>query len=178
MTLARSRERIVTDDFGVDLAASDMDDREAVRAAFIEALRAKNRSAWIVGDLYVNGGDDLLDVLDPSMCSLKTVRNYAAVCKAFPKQWRKVPLSISHYAAVSALVTASRPTDALLVLEAAYNGAHTREWVRDEVKRLFGEEDTSADVVLTYDRARGVFVASFAPEWLPDGFTRTIHVVQ
>lgn len=176
MVISRAQEGVVTDDFGVDFAASDMSDREAVRAAFLDALRGKNRSCWVLGDLYAYGGDDLLDALDPGMCSLKTMQNYASVCKAFPKQWRRVPLSMSHYAAASALVAASRATDALRVLEAAYHSGQTREWVRDEVKRLFGEEDTSADVLLTYDRARGVFVASFAPDWLPDGYARTIHV--
>lgn len=176
MDVSRARANIVTDDFGVDLASSDLSDRAAVREAFIDALRSKNRSAWILGDLWLDASDDLLGALDPGMCSLKTVQNYASICRAFPKQWRRIPLSMSHYAACAALVAASRPTDALRLLEAAYNGGHTREWVRDEVKRLFGEQDTSTDVLLTYDRARGVFVASFAPDWLPDGFTRTIHV--
>lgn len=178
MVSSRLRESVITDDFGVDFAASDMSNREAVRETFLDALRGKNRSAWILGDLWIDSSDDLLDALDPGMCSLKTVQNYASVCRAFPKAWRKVPLSMSHYQAASALVAASRPTDALRVLEVAYNGGHGREWVRDEVRRLFGEVDASADVLLVYDRARGVFVASFAPDWLPDGFTRTIHVVQ
>lgn len=181
MVTSRPREGIVTDEFGVDFAASDMSNSAAVREAFITALRARNGAQWTAGDLYVYGMDNdeaaFAQALDETTCSLKTVQNYASVCRTFPKPWRIVPLSMSHYAAASALAS-KQPTAALDLLRRAYDAGQSREWVRQEAAALMGDTRQEADVLLVYQAASQTFTASGAPDWLPDGFTRTIHVVQ
>lgn len=174
--ISRARGSIVVDDFGVDLAQSALEDSPAVQAAFLDALRSKNRAHWVLGDLWLERSELLLDSLDPTVMSLKTVENYASVCRTFPKVWRKVPLSMSHYEASAKLATV-RPTDALALLQSAYNGGMSREWVRTEAKRILGETDTSIEVLLTWDADHGVFVPNVSLN-LPTGTSRTIRIKQ
>jgi len=172
---SRQRE-IVVDDFGVDLTQSALEDRHAVRAAFLEALRTKNRSHWIMGDLWAERSDDLSDLLDPTLLSLKTVENYASVCRAFPKRLRCVPLSMSHYQACARLVKVN-PREALALLARAYDGGMSREWVRDESMKLLGETEVSIEVLITWDASNQVFIPNCHLE-IPNGTTRMIRLKQ
>ena len=167
-------EQIVVDDFGVDRSQSALDNLEAVRAAFLEALRSKNRSRWILGDLWVERSDALLDLIDPSIISLKTLENDGSTCRTFPKAWRKVPLSMSHYQACAKLARI-HPTEALELLQQAHLYKLGREAVHDEAVKLLGEVETSIDVLLTWDGVNQVFIPSQHLD-LPVGTTRSIRL--
>lgn len=167
-------EQIVTDDFGVDLTQSALDDTEAVRATFLEALRSKNRSCWVLGDLWIERSDFLLDLIDPSIMSLKTIENYGSTCRTFPKVWRKIPLSISHYSACAKLARV-RPTEALDLLREAFTHKLGREAVHDEAARLLGETDSAIEVMLTWSGEQQVWIPDRYLE-LPAGTTRTIRL--
>lgn len=179
---SRQREQIIVDDFGVDLALSDLSDFDAVQAAFLDAIRAKNRSSWTIGDLYLATveqgglGEQVAQFLDAASFSLKTAQNYAAVCAVWVKQWRVVPVSLSHYEAAAKLAR-TRPTDALKLLEQAHDHQLTREWVREQAALLLGETDTSIEVLLTWDAVHGVFVPNISLN-LPAGISRTIRIKQ
>lgn len=170
---SRARE-VVIDDFGIDPTQSALDDLDQVRATFLDALRSKNRSAWIIGDLWIEHSSSLSDLLDPSMLSLKTVENYASTCRAFPKAWRRVPVSISHYEAAAKLASV-QPTSALELLEQAHDHQMSREWVRSEAAKLMGIPETTVEVLLTWDGQQQVFVPSQYLD-LPAGTTRTIRL--
>lgn len=176
LPVTRARERIVIDDFGVDPASPGLDDDVAVQAAFLDAIRAKNRSAWVCADIWIDHSAMLLDILDPTAISLKTLENYASVARAFPKAWRKVPLSMSHYQAAAKLVN-TKPTEALALLRSAYDGGMDRAWVRSEAKRILGEVDTEIEVTLTWDAEHQVFYPSQSLT-LPKDYTRTIRLRQ
>lgn len=177
--LSRLREAIITDDFGIDPDASDLSDLGGLREALLDAVRAKNRSAWIIGDAYLalrDAGEDAAQALDATAFSLKTAQNYASVCAAWPKVWRRVPVSLSHYEA-AALLAREQPAAALDLLRAAYDGGLGREWVREQAALRLGAREVSIEVLLTWDADHQVFIPNRTLNLAP-GFCRTLRLVE
>ncbi len=162
---------LVIDDFGLDFEASTLTQSDA-DAAFLDAVRGKNRSSWTIGDL-LNSGALSDQVIDACTLSQKTMANYASVCQRFPKRLRLVPVSQSHYESCSKLA-AKRMDEALALLRAALDGGMDRNWVRIEAAKLLSEYVETVEILLVFRKGDGVFVPSPDVEWLPDGFNRTI----
>lgn len=170
---------LTTDDFGVIFPADGTPvPLEQYAETWQAALHAKSRSAWIIGDLYLYAdaaGEDYAVVLDGAGISLRTAQNYASTCSAFPRPARTIRLSQSHYTAVASLARVDLAA-ALTLLRTAKQ----RDLDRDELRALAAEQaggnSPSATLLLVYDKARGVFVPSFTPEWLANGYSREVTV--
>lgn len=174
---------IVVDDFGVDWSASgDVRDFETVADVFMGEVRAKNRSQWILGDLYAASDNklwqqDIEEILSPSDLSLGTVRNYASVCNAWHKSMRVVPCSFSHYQATAKLVK-SDPVAALRILETCKAQGLDRNYARVEAAKALNEPIPAtfeATLVYTVIDGRGVFAPTVQPPtWIQDGYQATV----
>ena len=178
MQISKASGLVITD-FGVDFAASgDIRDPQVISEAFVNAVRAKNRSVWALGDLYnwmTDAGQDFAQLLSPTDLSLHTAQNYGSTCKTFPYNLRLIPLSQSHYAAASKLASEDMP-QALELLKQAYDQEQGRDWIRDECAKLLGIYVESAEVLLVFNAERRSFDAASAPAWLADGYTVSITV--
>ena len=136
----------------------------------MDAVRAKNRSQWLLGDLYLfsrKGAyqQDIEDILSASDLSLGTLQNYGSTCGAWVKSMRVVPCSFSHYADASKLVRVD-PVAALTLLADAKTHGLGREYVRDEAKKALGIPDPRRHAtVLRVDRDGAVTVSESLPTW-------------
>lgn len=96
-------------------------ERQAFEAAMNGLLRLQSASCWWIGDLaneyLIRWGEQALqDLAQSCTIRLATIRRYASVCLAFPRQRRRLSLTFAHHRLV-----ADKPTtvaDTLLDLMA------------------------------------------------------------
>lgn len=90
-------------EFGIDI--NNDPSYEDFEQAVTTATNASNGACWALGDLYElsRQREDYAQAFDECKKSLKTLQNYATVCKTFPKHRRKFSLSFSHYSEVKSI---------------------------------------------------------------------------
>lgn len=118
----------------------------------MELSRRHRVNAWYVGDWWNAhkgelSGQELIAVLDALELDLKTVRNLASICAAYPLEERWPELTISHHRAVVALPPEVRRE---LLRQAAEEGLSLRElearvqaWRKRETRRAVKERKPS-----------------------------------
>lgn len=98
------------------------------------AYESSDGTPWALGDLFnlVNEfGDDAYQYFDETR-SLRTIQNYASVCRKFSKERRCYNLSFRHYDAVKG----QTPEKQDLFLEDAVKKGYTSEELRHLVKGI------------------------------------------
>lgn len=116
----------------------------------MELSRRHRANAWYVGDWWNAhkgelSGQELIAVLDALELDLKTVRNLASICAAYPLEERWPELTISHHRAVVALPPEVRRE---FLRQAAEEGLSLRElearvqaWRKRETRRAVKERE-------------------------------------
>lgn len=113
------------------------------------AQDASNGSAWALGDLYNYGEQHFSDIaeqpFDETKKSLRTIQNYASVCRKFAHARRRASLSFSHHDAVKGLPEAEQDT----LLNKAEKDQLSREQLRDLVRGEKEKETVTTCTILS-----------------------------
>lgn len=95
------------------------------------ATDAKNGACWALGDLYNLAESRWRDKTDQAFTetkiTLETLRNYATVCRVFPRKRRVYDLSFSHYDVVKTMDESAQDK----LLSDAVNKHWSRKQLRD-----------------------------------------------
>lgn len=119
--------------------------KDQFQHAVSTASDAKNGACWALGDLYnlaqePRWRDTADQFFSETKVTLRTLRNYASVCRSFNRKRRIYDLSFGHYDVVKAMDEAEQDD----LLSQAVKGDWSRENLRDAWREYKGVEKKEA----------------------------------